>query len=258
MGAFGVVHRVELRTVPAFEVEQRIHEGVRWEALLPRLGELLGSAYSVSVFTRYDDAGAGQVWVKRRPDDPDPAALLRELGARESAVPLHMLADVDTANVTPQLGERGPAHERLPHFRSEFQPSKGDEIQSEFMVDAARAVEAVEAVRALGSSVTDLLHVAEIRAIAADSAWLSPSGGRDTVALHFTWRLDVDAVNAVLPHLEAALLPLGARPHWGKVFTCDGAALRRAYPRLDAWTDVVRRWDPDRRFGNRFLASVGA
>ena len=163
---------------------------------------------------------------------------------------------MSSEHVTAQLGEPGPSHERLAHFRSGFQPSRGEEIQSEYFLDAARAVEGIEAVRALGPRIAELLYVGEIRRIAADSAWLSPSGGRDSVALHFTWRLDVDAVNAVLPEIEAALLPLGARPHWGKVFTCGPADLRRAYPRLDEFAGVVGRWDPEGRFGNRFLASV--
>ena len=57
LGAFGVVHRVELATVPAFTVEQRVHVGLGWDALLPRFHDVLACAYSVSVFTRFDDAG---------------------------------------------------------------------------------------------------------------------------------------------------------------------------------------------------------
>ncbi len=256
LGAFGVVHRLDLRTEPAFEIEQRVYEGLGWDVLLPRLSDLLASAYSVSVFTRYDDAGAAQVWVKQRPGVDDATPLLRDLGAREARVPLHMLPGVDADHVTPQLGERGPAFERLPHFRSEFRPGRGDEIQSELFVDAARAVDAVAAVRAVGPQVGRLLHMGEIRAVAQDSAWLSPSGGRDSVAIHFTWQLDVDAVAAVVPEIEAALRPLDARPHWGKVFTSDAADLRRVYPRLEEFAAVVGRWDPAGRFENDFLRRV--
>lgn len=255
LGAVGVVHRIELRTVPAFDVEQRVYEGIGWEAIGPRLGEVLACAYSVSVFTRFDD-GPAQVWVKQRSDDDDPAPLLRDLGAREADVARHMIVGVDAAHVTPQLGGRGPSHERLPHFRSEFQPSHGAEIQSEYFVDAARGAEAVDAVRAIGPRIAHLLHAAEVRAIARDPAWLSPSGGRDSVALHFTWQLDAKAVASAVAELEAVLLPLGARPHWGKVFGCGADALRRAYPRLDDFAAVVARRDPRGRFDNAFLRGV--
>ena len=47
---------------------------------------------------------------------------------------------------------------------------------------------------------------------------MSPQYGRDTIAIHFTWVPDQAAVTAALAEVEAALLPLGARPHWGKLF----------------------------------------
>ncbi len=201
LGAFGVVHRVELRTVPSFDVEQRVYEGLGWGSFLPSFEQVMGCGYSVSAFTRYESHGVDQVWVKQvdRPDGDRTAALLHGLGAREASETLHMLPGVPADHVTAQLGERGPSHERLAHFRAEFQPSHGDEIQSEYFLDAVRAVEGIEALRVLGPRFGALLHVAEIRRIAADSAWLSPSGGRDSVALHFTWRLDVEGVGAVLP-----------------------------------------------------------
>jgi xylitol oxidase len=75
--------------------------------------------------------------------------------------------------------------------------------------------------------------MAEIRSVAPDTAWLCPSRGRACMALHFTWRRLPEDVNDVLPMLEAALLPLGARPHWRKVIVCDRVALPAAYLRLD-------------------------
>ncbi|MFC1415301.1 D-arabinono-1,4-lactone oxidase, partial [Streptacidiphilus cavernicola] len=37
----------------------------------------------------------------------------------------------------------------------------------------------------------------------------------------------------VLAALEEALLPLGARPHWGKLFTATPARAAALYPRAD-------------------------
>jgi len=57
-------------------------------------------------------------------------------------------------------------------------------------------------------------------------------------------------VHAVLPAIEAALLPLGARPHWGKVFT----ELEPAnYPRLADFRALRAEWDPEGKFDNEYL-----
>jgi len=79
------------------------------------------------------------------------------------------------------------------------------------------------------------------------------------VGLHFTWIRDNDAVNAVLAALESALLPLGARPHWGKCFVASRDAIAQMYPRLEDFRQLRRRVDPARKFGNAFLArTIGA
>lgn len=255
LGAFGVITHVTQEVVPTFDVAQTVHEGVTWDRLLPVLETVMGSAYSVSLFTDYRGPEVGQVWVKERTDEPGRDAV-RELGGLAATRTLHPLPDTPADSVNDQLGAPGPSHQRLPHFRAEFTPSKGEEIQSEFFVPVERAAEALEAVRGLSSVVSPALHVAEVRRIAPDRAWLSPSGERDSLALHFTWKRDPEAVERVLRHVEGALLPLGARPHWGKVFTCDHAALAAAYPRMDDFAALVGRRDPDRVFANAFLDRV--
>lgn len=255
LGAFGIVHRVTQRCVPAFRVAQTVHENLPWAALLPRLEEVMSSAYSVSLFTRYDADEVRQVWTKELVGEPATIDL-RDLGASAATATLHPLPETASDNVTDQLGAIGRSHERLPHFRHGFKPGRGDEIQSEYLVDVSNATAAIDAMRALGPRLGPLLHVAEIRRIAPDRAWLSPAGGRDSLALHFTWRRLPEEVAAVLPVIEEPLLALGARPHWGKAFAADRAALRSAYPRYDDFIDVVDRWDPTGRFDNAFLQRV--
>ncbi|MFC7761988.1 D-arabinono-1,4-lactone oxidase [Catellatospora bangladeshensis] len=75
-----------------------------------------------------------------------------------------------------------------------------------------------------------MLLVSEIRSIAADRLWLSPAYGRDSIAFHFTWIADDAAVAPVVAAVEDRLVPLGARPHWGKLFGVDPAAVRAQYP----------------------------
>jgi xylitol oxidase len=57
----------------------------------------------------------------------------------------------------------------------------------------------------------------------------------------------------VLPVIEEALLPLGARPHWGKCFVADAEALGPLYPHLDDFRALASRVDPLGKFHNPFL-----
>jgi xylitol oxidase len=137
-----------------------------------------------------------------------------------------------------------------------FTPSSGAELQSEYLLPRAEATTAIEAMRALGGRIAPALLVAEVRTVAADEQWLSGSYGRDTVGLHFTWRPDEAAVSALLPPIEASLLPLGGRPHWGKCFTATRWELAELYPRWRDFSLLRDRCDPDDTFGNAFLDRV--
>ena len=110
--------------------------------------------------------------------------------------------------------------------------------------------------RSLADRIAPLLLVNEIRTVRADDLWLSSSYGTDAVGLHFTWKPDEVAVRELLPTIEAAL-PASARPHWGKVFTLDGAETRSRYPRWDDFAALVAQHDPQRRFVNEYLERLG-
>ncbi len=251
LGALGVVTQLVLDVEPAYSMVQEVWTDLGWDAVDSHLDDVLAAAESVSLFTRWDDAGAYQVWLKRRADGaPGPGSLH---GARHAVVSRHMLPGGDTTAVTDQGQVPGPWHERLPHFRLGFTPSAGAEIQSEYLVPRRRAAEAVAAMRPLGAGLEPVLLAAEIRSVAADDLWLSPAHDEPVLALHFTWRRDLPAVRRVLAEVEAALLPLEARPHWGKLFLAGPAELERAYPRLPDFRELVARDDPDGVFGNAFL-----
>jgi xylitol oxidase len=235
-------------------VRQDVYTGVSWDAALDDLEAVTGCGYSVSVFTRWDDGAIGDVWVKTRlaaDDDPVAATLLDGVLDPE-AEPLAELADVTELGGVP-----GPWMLRLPHFRLDGTPSFGDELQSEYFVARADAPAALRAVRALGDVIRPCLFVSELRTAASDSLWLSPAYERDVLAIHFTWRNDPLGVSEVLPLIEAALAPLHARPHWGKVHGFDRAAIERVHPRLAEARAVFERLDPDARFTNIHLEHLG-
>jgi xylitol oxidase len=248
LGALGLVVRVALDVVPEFELRQWVFERLPWESVEAHLLEMLALGYSTSLFTLWTEAGVDQVWVK----SAGPVDTF--FGATPADGPRHPIAGADTANTTEQLGAPGPSSERLPHFRLGFTPSSGDELQSEYAIASEHAVEAVQALRPLGPIITPLLLISEIRAVAADSLWLSPFHERDSVCVHFTWKPRGAEVHAVLPRIEAALAPFEPRPHWGKLFVRSPAA---RYPRLPAFRALRDRLDPGRVFGNAFDAQLG-
>lgn len=252
LGSLGVVTRLTLAVEPFYSMRQDVYQGLSWDALFTHFDDIAAAGDSVSVFHLLGER-TEQVWVKRRWDERDETEPPPLFDARPATVPLHPVLGGDAVNCTEQLGVPGPWSERLPHFRSGFLPSAGEELQSEFFVDRRDAVAAVEAVRSLTDEIVPLLLVSELRTIAADELWLSPQYGRPTAALHFTWRRRQAEVEAVVARIEEALAPLEARPHWGKVFTASAEQIAPLYPRLDDFRRLRAALDPDGTFVNDWL-----
>jgi alditol oxidase len=253
LGALGAVTRVTLDVEPAYEVRQRVFEGLAWDALAGHFDAITSAGYSVSVFTRWGDT-ADQVWVKRRVDATEPEDVRPDLfGAVAATVDRHPILGIDPVNCTPQLGRPGRWSDRLPHFRMGFTPSAGEEIQSEYVVPRRHGLAAIAAVRAIGDAVRPVLQVSEIRTIAADDLWLSMQHGTDTVAIHFTWTREPAAVAEAVERVEAALAPFAFRPHWGKLFAADAAAIAQRYERLPDFRALAERLDPRGAFRNAWL-----
>lgn len=249
LGRLGIVTAITLRAQPSYEIQQVVYDDVPMD-LLEDLDAAFGAAYSVSLFTRYRRPVADMAWLKRRVDlgapwSPPPTWH----GGSRAPEQRHPIQGERGDECTPQDGLPGPWHTRLPHFRPEFTPSKGEEIQSEYFVPREHGAAAVRAVLALGDRLAPLLLVGEIRTVAADDLWTSMAYGRDSVALHFTWVRDQAAVEVAVTELEAALAPYDPRPHWGKVFTMPAGGVRA---RQAGFRGLVDRLDPDGVFANDF------
>ncbi|MFC8359800.1 FAD-binding protein [Streptomyces griseorubiginosus] len=253
LGALGVVTALTLDLVPSFDVEQYVFTELPLAGLDPAAFEaVMSAAYSVSLFTDWREPGFRQVWVKRSADQP----FTDFPWAVPAGEKMHPVPGMPAVNCTEQFGVPGPWHDRLPHFRAEFTPSSGEELQSEYLLPRADALDALHAVDGIRDTVAGVLQICEVRTVAADEQWLSPSYGRDTVALHFTWIADTAAVLPVVRRLEEALDPFDARPHWGKVFTTPAEELRERYPRLGDFRKLARELDPGAKFANAFVRAV--
>jgi alditol oxidase len=250
LGALGLVTRLTLGTVPAFDVRQYVYDDVPRDQVDGHIAEIFASAYSVSLFTDWHTPRF-QVWLKRRADAPGAAlAEPRWLGGRLADGPRHPVPGMPADNCTEQLGVPGPWHERLPHFRLEFTPSTGDELQSEYLLPRSRAADALAALDPIASRLAPVLRICELRTVAADGLWLSPAYQRDSVAFHFTWVQDWAAVSPVLADLEARLARFAPRPHWGKLFHAAPAA---RYEHQAGFRALMREYDPAGKFRNDLL-----
>ena len=112
-----------------------------------------------------------------------------------------------------------------------------------------------------GSSGCFVAHFpVEVRFVAADDAWLSPSFGPPGATFAFVgivayrpWGVDSD-FRGLFAEFEAIMAALGGRPHWAKDFALAGDAGFAA--RLPRWRDfkaLRARLDPGRLFVNDYV-----
>lgn len=254
LGGLGIVTKVTLDVHPRFDIRQVVYENLSLAKLEGHLDEIFASGYSVSLFTDWQNHRATQVWIKSRVDQRSSSALKPEFfGAKLATHKLHPLAGHSAENCTEQMGIPGPWYERLPHFRMNFTPSSGDELQSEFFVPREKGYEAILAVERLRDHVTPHLLISELRTVDADNLWMSPCYQRSSLTIHFTWKPEWPAVKRVLPMIEEQLAPFNARPHWAKLFTMAPSRLQSLYEKLPDYRELLKHYDPSGKFRNEFL-----
>jgi xylitol oxidase len=166
---------------------------------------------------------------------------------------MHPIEANSAINCTDQLGVPGPWYERMPHFKMNFTPSNGAELQTEYFVPRSHGYEAIRAVESLRDKITPHLFITELRSIAADDLWMSMAYQRDSLAIHFTWKPETPEVMAILPLIEEKLAPFGARPHWAKLFTVPPSVLKARYPKHDDFVELVKGQDAKGKFRNGFV-----
>jgi xylitol oxidase len=254
LGGLGVVTKLTLDILPAFDMRQNVYENLPLSRLENNFDAILSSTYSVSLFTDWQSDRINQVWLKRRVSDNTPFAPDSNFfGARLATRQIHPIAGHPAEFCTEQMGVVGSWHERLPHFRMDFTPSSGEELQTEYFVPRQHAFAALSAIARLREQVAPLLQISEVRTIAADNLWMSPCYQQACIAIHFTWKKNWEAVRNLLPLIEEQLAPFSARPHWGKLFTMSPARLQALYEKLPDFQNLLRFYDPQGKFRNAFL-----
>ncbi len=254
LGALGIVTRLSLQLQPAFTIQQFVFEDLPIVQLYNHFEEIISSAYSVSLFTNWQNEVINSVWIKAMSDEVAQFENTKTwFGARAATKKIHPLPDTDAANCTEQMGLVGPWFERLPHFKWGFTPSKGEELQSEYFLKMEYAVPALQAVSTLAAQLAPHLFISEIRTIAADEFWMSPCYKQQSVAIHFTWKPNQAEVMTLLPKIEAVLEAFAPRPHWGKLFTMPQPVLAGRFARMHEFVELMKAHDPMGKFRNEFL-----
>ena len=86
-----------------------------------------------------------------------------------------------------------------------------------------------------------------------DELWLSPAYGRDSIAIHFTWKADWENVKQIIAQIEARLKPFQVGPPLGKLFTFGiRINLRGQYERMDDFGFPDEKPGPIREIYQRF------
>lgn len=246
LGLVGIVVRMELEIRPTYNLGQNVYLGMKRDNFRDNFDAIMGSGYSVSYVTTWQQEIAGEVWVKFLEGRTPPEVLFGSHCATEK---LHLLKHHSPEPCNDQLGIIGPWHLRLPHFKMEFTPSSGSELQSEFFVNKDHAKSALLELEAIADQISIPLLGSEIRTIASDNFWMSPQYKSDNVALHFTWKQVPETFEAV-KEIEKILKPFDYRPHLGKIFTATPSYISSVFPKFKDFQELICQIDPSNKFGN--------
>jgi alditol oxidase len=252
LGALGVVTKVTLDLLPTFDMQQVVYRNLPMSALKDNFYNILSRGYSVSLFTDWKNKNINEVWIKSKvgnENTPD----VELYGAKLATEKLHPIEGLSAENVTDQMGIPGPWYERMPHFRMNFTPSAGKELQSEYFVPLEHAYQAMMALEKIKDEIAPYIFISEIRTINADNFWMSPCYKRVSVAFHTTWKQEIEAVMGLLPLMEEQLAPFDPIPHWGKLFTMTPPVLQSKYERLGDFKNLIAKYDGRKKFQNDFL-----
>jgi xylitol oxidase len=255
LGALGIVYKITLDLVPAFDMQQVVYRNLPMETLKNNFEAVMSGGYSVSLFTDWKNKNINEVWIKRVAEAGSGSFEFAPgfYGATLATKNLHPVEDQPAENCTEQMGVAGPWFERLPHFKMGFTPSTGKELQAEYFVPLENGYEAMMAVEKLHDKISPHLFISEIRTIAADNLWMSPCYKKACVSIHTTWKQEWDTVMELLPLMEAQLAPFNPRPHWAKLFTIKPSILHSRIEKLNDFKNLVKQYDPLGKFQNDFL-----
>jgi L-gulono-1,4-lactone dehydrogenase len=264
LGALGVVTAVTFRVVPAFLLEAR-EEPMRWSEVISRLDELTSQNQH---FEFYWFPHTEDCLTKRNNTSPGPP---RPLGRMRYLLDDEILSNA-VFGATCRLGHAVPAVIRPVNglaaralgsrtytdaaYRVFTSPRRVRFKEQEYAIPRESAAGVLAEIRALFTRRDwRISFPIEVRFAPADSPWLSTAHGRDSayIATHV---FHASAHLEYFRDVEAVMTAAAGRPHWGKLHTRSDEYLRPVYPRFGEFVALRDELDPERRFGNAYLAQV--
>ena len=239
LGVLGVFTNVELHVSAAYALRERI-EYWSLDQVVEQWHDEMACRRHFSFFWGPQDRSLALYGL----GDPDGSSL-------DCYVKIYDQLAAD-APVNTSRGQRvGPAHTIYP-----MQFDDGWH-EFEYFVPFADALDAMQAVRGVMAVHPDQPFPMEVRAIAADTAWISPMSDRDSVSISVSGVAGTDYWQ-YLRNVDTVLRPFGARAHWGKLHFMDPQRLAEVYPRYADFVSLRRSVDPDGMFLNDHLAALVA
>ena len=108
LGALGVVTKVTLNIQPTYQVRQVLYENLPMSALKDHFEQIMGAAYSVSLFTDWSGQKFSEVWLKSRVSAKEKfKAEPQFFGATLAKKNMHPIAALSAENCTEQMGVPG-------------------------------------------------------------------------------------------------------------------------------------------------------
>jgi L-gulono-1,4-lactone dehydrogenase len=264
LGALGIVTAITLRTVPAFNLHAVNSSRPLFE-VLESIDELAESNDHFE-FYNFPHSDIALTRVNNRVEDPPRPRSRAKAWLDDVLVVNHLLALVCRTGrrlpwMIPLLNRLAPrlagTSERVDRSYLVFSSRRDVRFtEMEYALPRSQAVSAVQAVRQIVEhNDFPVTLPMEVRFVGGDDAFLSPAHGRETcyLAVHMFSGMEWAGF---FRSVEAAMVDLGGRPHWGKRHFLDAASLSPLYPDWDRFASVRAHLDPLGRFTNAYLERV--
>jgi FAD-linked oxidoreductase len=264
LGALGVLTAVTFRVVPAFLLEAR-EEPMGWSEVISRLDELTSENEHFEFYWFPHTEGCLTKRNNRSAGPPRPLGRVRYLLDDEflsntvfgvtCRIGHTVPALIKTVNGVAgrALGARSYTDAAYKVFTS---PRRVRFKEEEYAIPRESLRDVLGEVRALFARRDwRISFPIEVRVTPGDDVWLSTAYGRSSayIAIHV---FHASAHQEYFRDVEAVMTAVGGRPHWGKMHTRTADYLSQAYPKHGDFVALRDDLDPERRFGNAYLAQV--
>jgi L-gulonolactone oxidase len=265
LGCLGVVTEITFRCREAFDLEERL-ELVDFDSALANLDTYLNdNDYCKLWWMAYTDKI--QVYTFNRTDKPRGGFGLTGF-MDKTGISGHLFTGlIKMGRAFPQVIPFLQNTVQKIHFHPRRRVDRSDQVikvsssipihqEAEYAIPIAGAAQAIDEMRKIVLKADYRVNMPmEVRFVAADDIPMSPAGGRDSCYIG-AYVSSLKWAPSYFADFEALMQDYEGRPHWGKTFSRDHAALRELYPAYDEFDRLRRICDPHGLFRNSFVDRV--